>query len=379
MLGGQPLAAVVSDPLMVPRVLVTCKSQQLEVEGDENKNVPLYYYITDNIKIQFGRVTGLKFGVENLAESNDCVFQLVLLGVEGKRRILDWMLRYPRVVAWKKGKFMGTMVHGFFHGNMRAARLTPNETEARSDWWISSRAYFVCEDMNVELARQANKGPIIVSQHYGISDLSKFPSMQTHPNSNSLFNIGMPTNWQTPMPSQPGSSNWQRQMPAHSATPFWQPAIPSHPGTYNYKIPIPSHMGNPNLQPPIGRHHDVVGLFDQIRTFLNYLRPVLMIDAAHLKGLYKGTNLVAVTMDGNNQIVPIAFGIYKGETGPCWSWWISSLKGIGDNPNLLFIYDRHAAIDLVVENKFLLAFHTPDAYKKLCKAGPQRWSRGHSY
>nr|GEV04024.1 reverse transcriptase domain-containing protein [Tanacetum cinerariifolium] len=46
----------------------------------------------------------------------------------------------------------------------------------------------------------------------------------------------------------------------------------------------------------------------EIRTFLNYLRPVLMIDAAHLKGLYKGTNLVAVAMDRNNQIVPIAFG-----------------------------------------------------------------------
>ncbi|GKA68880.1 transposase, MuDR, MULE transposase domain protein, partial [Tanacetum coccineum] len=95
-----------------------------------------------------------------------------------------------------------------------------------------------------------------------------------------------------------------------------------------------------------------------IRTFLNYLRPVLMIDAAHLKGIYKGTNLVAVAMDGNNQIVPIAFGICKGETGPCWSWWMSVLKEcIGDNPNLLFISDRHAAIALAVENEFPLAFH----------------------
>ncbi|GJV87229.1 hypothetical protein Tco_1531167 [Tanacetum coccineum] len=51
-----------------------------------------------------------------------------------------------------------------------------------------------------------------------------------------------------------------------------------------------------------------------IRTFLNYQRPVLMIDVAHLNGLYKGTNLVVVAMDGNNQIVPIAFGICKGET-----------------------------------------------------------------
>ncbi|GKB05945.1 transposase, MuDR, MULE transposase domain protein [Tanacetum coccineum] len=105
-----------------------------------------------------------------------------------------------------------------------------------------------------------------------------------------------------------------------------------------------------------------------IRTFLHYLRPVLMIDAAHLKG----------------------------ETGPCWSSWMSVLKEcIGDNPNLLFISDRHHAIAMAVENEFPLAFHVaytredyatsmhrlqivqPDAYEKLCRAGPQRWSRAH--
>nr|GEW46096.1 transposase, MuDR, MULE transposase domain protein [Tanacetum cinerariifolium] len=64
----------------------------------------------------------------------------------------------------------------------------------------------------------------------------------------------------------------------------------------------------------------------EIHTFLNYLRPLLIIDATHLKGLYKGTNLVDVGMDGNTQIVPISFGICKGETGPCWSWWMSVLK-----------------------------------------------------
>ncbi|GKA80357.1 transposase, MuDR, MULE transposase domain protein [Tanacetum coccineum] len=81
---------------------------------------------------------------------------------------------------------------------------------------------------------------------------------------------------------------------------------------------------------------------DDIRTFRNYLCHVLMI-AAHLKGLYKGTYLVAMAIDGNNQIVPIAFGICKGETGPCWTWWMSVLREcIGDNPNSLFIPDWHA-------------------------------------
>ncbi|GJZ15985.1 transposase, MuDR, MULE transposase domain protein [Tanacetum coccineum] len=120
---------------------------------------------------------------------------------------------------------------------------------------------------------------------------------------------------------------------------------------------------------------------DEIRTFVNLLCPLLIIDVAHLKGQYKGTNLLVVGMDGNNQIVPNAFGICKGETGQCCLWWMSVLKEcIGDNPNLLFISDSHPAIALAVHNEFLLAFHgaiQPDAYHKLCDAGPQRWSRAH--
>nr|GEX25277.1 hypothetical protein [Tanacetum cinerariifolium] len=198
----------------VPRVLVSCRSRQVEVEGDKNENVPLYYDIANNIRIQFGRdefclVNGLRFGVENWADydNNDVCIplrrELVLLGMEGKRRVPDWMLRlandrvawdkylwgsyvwptlysqlknanvkrwpslyaaqptnevdkktysifgytwafkyydrynrYPRVAAWskKKGRSMGTMVYGFFHENISAARLTQDETEARSDW-----------------------------------------------------------------------------------------------------------------------------------------------------------------------------------------------------------------------------------------------------
>ncbi|GKA99420.1 transposase, MuDR, MULE transposase domain protein [Tanacetum coccineum] len=127
-------------------------------------------------------------------------------------------------------------------------------------------------------------------------------------------------------------------------------------------------------------------------------------------------------MDENNQIVPVAFGICKGETGSCWSWWMSVLKEcIGDNTNLLFISDMHVVIVLAVHNEFPLAFHVvychhlmmnlslkkkktkwlfwkicksytpdefttnmntlltlqPDAYHKLYEAGPQRWSRAH--
>ncbi|GJU04094.1 transposase, MuDR, MULE transposase domain protein [Tanacetum coccineum] len=100
-------------------------------------------------------------------------------------------------------------------------------------------------------------------------------------------------------------------------------------------------------------------------------------------------------MDENNQIVPIAFGICKGEQVHVCHGRMSVLKEcIGDNPSLLFISDRHAAIALAVQNEFPLAYHAayttedfsrsmshlqdiqPDAYDKLCQLGPQGvWSR----
>ncbi|GJY61737.1 phospholipase-like protein [Tanacetum coccineum] len=55
-------------------------------------------------------------------------------------------------------------------------------------------------------------------------------------------------------------------------------------------------------------------------------RSLIIIDAAHLKGTYLGTNLVAVGMDGNNQIIPIATGVSQGETGESWTWFLKRLK-----------------------------------------------------
>ncbi|GKA82582.1 phospholipase-like protein [Tanacetum coccineum] len=179
----------------VPRVLVTCRNFSIVHFGRE----------------EFCLVTGLRFGVQNWAEydtkqripfrrrvfpsyldgqpitgidianmildesfaqlyDDDVVglcclgiLQLVILGVESKRVVPDWMLRlandrvawdkypwgsyvwptmyfecynrYLRVAAWNKknGRFLGSMVIPFFEGNMPAARLTPDDNEARSN------------------------------------------------------------------------------------------------------------------------------------------------------------------------------------------------------------------------------------------------------
>ncbi|GJZ18693.1 hypothetical protein Tco_0554816 [Tanacetum coccineum] len=273
--------------------------RQMELVGDETKIVPLYYHVFENFEIQFGReefclVTGLKFRVEYWADYNDedepiplrrrvfpsslsCILQLVLLGVEDRRVVPDWILRDANVRRWpslyateptnkvdKKTYSIFGFTWAFKTWILEVFRAGPNEYYTRHRRyhrvvaWSSNKKFYrhmlrdflheqrsgldqmmkqgqnIFEKMNkfmkdMSVGTGANKEPIIVDQHYGISNLSGFQSMpgglssfQTSTN-NSFFNMGTPTNWQTPMPSQPGSYNWQRQMPSYTPTPNWQP------------------------------------------------------------------------------------------------------------------------------------------------------------
>ncbi|GJZ28801.1 hypothetical protein Tco_0573448, partial [Tanacetum coccineum] len=231
-------------------------------------------------------------------------------------RYYERLNQYPRVAAWRKrkGRFTVEKVLLLFEGNIPFARLTPDDIEARSDWWISSKAYFdgfidqvervpfdvsrqnmeeipsgiyrqfveqkielernkkavddikeemqkFREEMNARPVRQENIVPIIAGPHYGLSDFSEFRSMPAGPSS--FMNMGTPPNIQTPMWSQPGSYDRQRQMPEQSASHYWQPS--SHPGSYASfgQGQVPSHMGRPDMQFTIDTQHDVDGIVDE--------------------------------------------------------------------------------------------------------------------
>nr|GEU54169.1 transposase, MuDR, MULE transposase domain protein [Tanacetum cinerariifolium] len=163
-----------------------------------------------------------------------------------------------------------------------------------------------------------------------------------------------------------------------------------------------------------------IGFGVAIKIFLCYMRSLIIIDAAHLKETYLGTNLVAVSMDGNNQIIHIATGVSQGKIGESWTWFLRKLKVcIGEVPNLTIISDRHYAITLacnivfpnsfngyccrhlmmncgIQSNKYkelywntckaytvqdfeklMTGIHVvrPDAHQKLIEAGVEKWSR----
>ncbi|KAJ9548659.1 hypothetical protein OSB04_021202 [Centaurea solstitialis] len=104
-----------------------------------------------------------------------------------------------------------------------------------------------------------------------------------------------------------------------------------------------------------------VALGVSIQTFLENLRPILIIDAAHLKGAYLGTMFLVVAMDGNNNIVPVAFGVGRSETADEWTWFLNMLKGcIGEPRGLVFMSDRAASINAAISAIF------PGAHHALC-------------
>ena len=57
-------------------------------------------------------------------------------------------------------------------------------------------------------------------------------------------------------------------------------------------------------------------------------RPVLAIDGIHFKGKYKGILYVATTMDGNQQIYPIAFGLGDLENDRGWKLFLKELCNV---------------------------------------------------
>ncbi|XP_071713998.1 uncharacterized protein [Rutidosis leptorrhynchoides] len=97
-------------------------------------------------------------------------------------------------------------------------------------------------------------------------------------------------------------------------------------------------------------------------SFVNYARPVIIVDGAHLKSRYLGSNLIAVAMDANNGILPLAYGIGAGETTNHWTWFFGNLRDSLQSSgccivNLTIISDRAPAIATGISNIFPEVFH----------------------
>ncbi|KAL0463278.1 UNVERIFIED_CONTAM: hypothetical protein Slati_0215400 [Sesamum latifolium] len=98
-----------------------------------------------------------------------------------------------------------------------------------------------------------------------------------------------------------------------------------------------------------------------------YCRNLISIDGTHLYTKYKHKLLVAVTLDANQQILPIAFALVDEESVASWRWFLEMLAKhlmLDDDDRICLISDRHSG--LINAINFVPAFTFPRGVHRFC-------------
>ncbi|XP_047264685.1 uncharacterized protein LOC107864895 [Capsicum annuum] len=73
----------------------------------------------------------------------------------------------------------------------------------------------------------------------------------------------------------------------------------------------------------------------------DHCRPVIVVDASHLRGLYNGTFVAACTMDEAGHIFSLAYGVLDSEKDASWSWFFENLKeAYGERKDMCVVSDH---------------------------------------
>jgi hypothetical protein len=77
-----------------------------------------------------------------------------------------------------------------------------------------------------------------------------------------------------------------------------------------------------------------------------HCRPIVSVDATFLTGKYKGTLMVVIGMTAENQLLPLAFALVKGENNESWSWFLRLVRKevLGPDRSICMISDRHRGL-----------------------------------
>ncbi|XP_021991468.1 uncharacterized protein LOC110888244 [Helianthus annuus] len=89
-------------------------------------------------------------------------------------------------------------------------------------------------------------------------------------------------------------------------------------------------------------------------------RDILGLDGAFLKGSQQGQVLVAVGLDSNNGLYPLAYAIAEAENKDSWTWFLECLKddlALQNNSRFTFISDRQKGLIPALEKVFPAAEH----------------------
>ncbi|KAJ8420225.1 hypothetical protein Cgig2_021595 [Carnegiea gigantea] len=91
--------------------------------------------------------------------------------------------------------------------------------------------------------------------------------------------------------------------------------------------------------------HLFIGIGTAISLFKEHCRPIIRIDAYHLKGLYKGALMIAVSLDGNNGQFSLAYAVVEKENHQEWSFFLDglvrALDVVKNQSRFTILSDRH--------------------------------------
>ncbi|KAH6780923.1 hypothetical protein C2S52_012160 [Perilla frutescens var. hirtella] len=131
--------------------------------------------------------------------------------------------------------------------------------------------------------------------------------------------------------------------------------------------------------------HMFLAIGSCVRAFLQFARPVLVVDGTHLKGKNKGVLFVAVTRDEDLLIISdqhqsiknaVASVFPRAAHGLCYYHLKNKMTKRGKNVLALFEDAAYSyRTDIFQANMSMLEQVCPNAYVKLCNIGPQHWSR----
>ena len=92
------------------------------------------------------------------------------------------------------------------------------------------------------------------------------------------------------------------------------------------------------------------------RGFLDGCKPIIGLDACHLKGVVAGQLLAIMGVDGNEGMYPIAYVVAKAESRETWTWFLKNL--VGDiNTGWCFVLDQQKGLVPVVKSMMQGSYH----------------------
>ena len=95
----------------------------------------------------------------------------------------------------------------------------------------------------------------------------------------------------------------------------------------------------------------------QKKGFILGCRPIIGLDACHLKGPYGGQLMHAMGRDGNNQMYPLAIAVVEFECKSSWTWFLDNLLDVIGRPEEMgwtFISDRQKVHFVYLTFRFTL-------------------------